>query len=73
MQFQVHKLSLSGPMYMSILTLWRSEISLRVLWQTVKTHMKCHINAAFHQSLHCLLRKFDLQRKIYNIVGNDNL
>ena len=27
----------------------------RVLWQTVKTQMKCSNNAAFHQCLHGLL------------------
>ena len=44
----------------------------RVLWQTVKTQMKYHIimhYVAFHQSLHCLLRQIDLQRKKYNNFG----
>ena len=28
-------------------------------------------NATFHQSLHCLLRQIDLQRKKYNNVFNN--
>ena len=41
-----------------MLTLCMLETPKRVLWQTVKTQMKCSImhNAAFHQGLHCLLR-----------------
>ena len=38
------------------LTIYILETPKRVLWQTMKTQMKCSNNAAFHQGLHCLLR-----------------
>ena len=60
--------------HISSLTLCIMDTPKWILWQTVKTQMKCSImqhNAAFHQGLHCLLRlKHPSGTEIYHNLEN---
>ena len=51
---------------------FRQESPKLVLLQTMTTQMKCRKmhNVAFHQGLHCLLCKINLQRNKYNFFFN---
>ena len=42
------------------------QLQVHVLWQTVKSHMKCRIK--FHQGLHCLLKIKTILRDITTTV-----
>ena len=51
-------------------THWRPETSKRILWQTVKTQMKCRIRRHFIRVCTVCYDKIDLQRKNCNLFSD---